>query len=291
MRVAKDVTVSQNIENVGKITCAAKRERHMWMNKWPYGLIVAALAMGAGSAQAAPVAGQGTWEQTLQGRDLDGNADNGFEAYYDTTQNLTWLADANWAATSGASESGLLIGRTIYGQFPGSPLEAVSLAGNADLYGIDDWQLPGLSLSGEIYDVVCQPGHVYCDQIPTSRFNVLAGTSQLQHLMEVTLGNRSNSDGSYTLENTGPFKNLQAGAYWSSEFRLTTYQYANSGWTFNTATGQHLQQPAFGSTGYSWLVRKGDVAAIPEPQSVLMWSLGILGVMGVASRRRAAVRT
>ncbi len=260
------------------------------LSTWSRGLVMAVLAAGVGSIQAAPVLGQGTWEQTLQGRDLDGNADNGFEAYHDTAQNLTWLADANWAATSGASVSGLLIGRSLSGGFPGAPLEAAGFSLTTNLYGVDDWTLPGLSLGREIYDVVCQPGHVYCDQVPTSRYEVLAGSSQLQHLMEVTLGNRSDSTGNYALENTGPFKNLQAGAYWSSEFRLTTYQYANSGWTFNTTTGQHLQQPAFGSTGYAWLVRKGDVAAIPEPQSVWMLSLGLLGLMGVASQRKAAGR-
>lgn len=39
------------------------------------------------------ISGQGTWETTLQGRDLDGNL-NTFKAYYDTVLNITWLADA-----------------------------------------------------------------------------------------------------------------------------------------------------------------------------------------------------
>lgn len=43
---------------------------------------------------AIPVSGQGTWETTLQGRDLDGNAAT-FEAYYDTVLDITWLADTD----------------------------------------------------------------------------------------------------------------------------------------------------------------------------------------------------
>lgn len=260
---------------------------------WSHGvrtLAVMALASVVGSIQAAPVSGQGTWEQTLQGRDLDGNADNGFEAYYDTTQNLTWLADANWAVTSGASSTGLMIGRSLYGTFPGSPLEAAGFAAAANLFGIDDWTLPGLSLGDQIYEEVCQPGRATCDRIPTDRYEVQQGSSQLQHLLEVTLGNRS-GNGSYVLQNTGPFKNLQAGPYWSSEFKLTTLQFANSGWTFNTSTGRHLQQPAFTSTtslGHAWLVRKGDVAAIPEPQTVALWALGLMALAGAASRRKTA---
>src|SRR3989344_3407437 len=48
---------------------------------------------------AAAVSGQGTWESTLQGRDLDGNLATA-EAYYDTALNITWLANANAGAGS-----------------------------------------------------------------------------------------------------------------------------------------------------------------------------------------------
>jgi hypothetical protein len=51
------------------------------------------------SAQAVGVSGQGTWETTLQGRDLDGNAAT-YEAYYYTTLDITWLADVNPIALS-----------------------------------------------------------------------------------------------------------------------------------------------------------------------------------------------
>ncbi len=40
------------------------------------------------------VPGQGTWETTLQARDLDGNAANGPEAFYDTDLKITWLRAA-----------------------------------------------------------------------------------------------------------------------------------------------------------------------------------------------------
>ena len=51
-------------------------------------------------AHAAGVQGQGTWETTLQGRDLDGDLSNGPEAFFDTVLNVTWLADANHAKTT-----------------------------------------------------------------------------------------------------------------------------------------------------------------------------------------------
>ena len=48
------------------------------------------------SAYAVGVSGKGTWETTLEGRDLDGNLITA-EAYYDTVLGITWLADANYA--------------------------------------------------------------------------------------------------------------------------------------------------------------------------------------------------
>jgi hypothetical protein len=39
------------------------------------------------------VPGQGTWQTTLQARDLDG--DGQIDAFYDTVLNITWLRDAN----------------------------------------------------------------------------------------------------------------------------------------------------------------------------------------------------
>jgi hypothetical protein len=45
------------------------------------------------------VSGQGTWETTLQARDLDGNTST-IEAYYDTDLDITWLANANYAGTT-----------------------------------------------------------------------------------------------------------------------------------------------------------------------------------------------
>lgn len=42
---------------------------------------------------AGPIPGQGTWESTLQARDLTG--DNVADAFYDSVLNITWLADAN----------------------------------------------------------------------------------------------------------------------------------------------------------------------------------------------------
>ena len=86
------------------------------------GVVLSLLALNANSA---PVSGQGTWETTLQGRDLDGNLST-FEAYYDTALDITWLADANYAGTTmnWATANGWAAGLNPYGS------------------GITGWRLP-----------------------------------------------------------------------------------------------------------------------------------------------------
>ena len=74
-------------------------------------LLVIALSVSP-FASAVPVSGQGTWETTLESRDLDGNAAT-VEAYYDTVLNITWLANANLAQTSGFDADGLLVWATV----------------------------------------------------------------------------------------------------------------------------------------------------------------------------------
>src|SRR5688572_25735584 len=65
---------------------------------WKPALASLAAAFTVLGAQAVPIAGQGTWETTLQARDIDG--DGTVDAWYDTALNVTWLADANAGAGS-----------------------------------------------------------------------------------------------------------------------------------------------------------------------------------------------
>jgi PASTA domain/Bacterial Ig-like domain (group 2)/PKD domain len=55
------------------------------------GKVDSALAYTSVSAGTEGIPGQGTWETTLRPRDLDG--DGLADAYYDTAQDITWLAD------------------------------------------------------------------------------------------------------------------------------------------------------------------------------------------------------
>lgn len=230
------------------------------------GLAGLMLSVGvATTAAAGPVTGQGTWETTLQARDLDGNAANGPEAFYDTALNLTWLRAGstntmNWAA-------------------------AKSWAAQ-DRYGLAGWRLPTMVDTGTAGCNYSYSGGTDCG------YNVDTITSEMAHLFYVSLGNLascppgdvncSTAQPGWGLSNTGNFENLEPNGYWSG---LEYAPVAGGAWYFVTGDGrQDYLRQVYGF--YALAVRPGDVAAtsVPEPQALVL-ALLALGALAVTRRR------
>lgn len=220
------------------------------------------------SVQAVAVSGQGTWESTLQGRDLDGNPST-YEAYYDTVLDITWLTDAHLAASQ---LFGLPLDTSL-GPYPGDPsgydgyiwtIEYFDMnwpgakfwvdeMNNASYLGSNDWRLPTLS--------------------------------ELASMYTDTLGNTPSSGSA----NTGPFQNMQWDAYWSGdEYQLNT----DMAWFFAFDLGgsgggfADYDDKSYGFSGV-WTVLDGDISAVPIPSSVWLLGSGLLGLIGVARRKMA----
>ena len=230
------------------------------------GLIAASLAtvFASGAAQAA-----------LQGRDLNGSAGS-FEAYYDTVLDITWLADANYAQTSGYDTDGLM-----------DWTAANAWAAQLNINGYDNWRLPTVEpVNGSTFN--------YSYSLNGSTdigYSITSPNSEMAHLFSVTLGN----PGYYTagavsgcfvssstcLDNVGPFSNLQPNFYWSAtEFAL----YTVDAWLFDMNFGfQTTNLKDDGS--YALAVRPGDVAAVPEAQTYALMLAG-LGLVGWRAWRR-----
>lgn len=230
-------------------------------------------------AHAAPVSGQGTWETTLQGRDLDGNLAT-FEAYYDTSLNITWLANAS---------NGQMV--------PWDTANAWAASLNPYGSGITGWRLPTtIDADGPDADALGNDG---CNLTP-SRYQGLdcgwniSAHSEMSHMFYVTLGNKAYYSPSGTvaqpgwgLINTGPFFNVQANDYWSSTEYAPDTRYA---WLFYFDTGGQGYSTKTWYGYYAWAVRSGDVGTtapvVPVPAAVWLFGSGLLGLLGLSRKRR-----
>ncbi len=241
---------------------------------------VCTIAFVSLSAQAVPVSGQGTWESTLEGRDLDGNAAT-YEAYYDTALDITWLADANAAGTTMSWE------------------DANAWAAALDVNGITGWRLPtNTPVNGSTYntasssDGTTDRGYTATTSDGTDggwRDGSGNAVSEMGHMYYVTLGNLGYCDpalpmctvqSGWGLTNTADFLNVQSDFYWSGS-ELNSL----GGWAFNFDSGyQNVLNK--GDSLFAWAVRSGDVSAVPVPAAVWLFGSGLMGLLGLARRKR-----
>ena len=196
-------------------------------------------------------------------------------AYYDDVADLTWLADANAAAGSAYDTWS-----------PGSGgmnwADANDWAASLTIGGVGGWRLPDtidVGNDGPTFSTFYQ-GVDYAYNITTH--------SELSNMFYNVLGNSASFDTSGNpqaggLSNTGPFSNLQPAWYWSAtEFASNT----TWAWIFDMTSGFQGESHK-DSHPVAWAVQSGDVGAVPVPAAAWLFGSGLLGLIGVARRKKA----
>lgn len=266
----------------------------------PFRAIVAGLGMSClCSLHAAPISGQGTWESTLQARDLDGNLST-VEAYYDTQLGITWMANANLAksllptasATPTTSTDGSPTVTLVWSGDPDysmvvdglmRPAQAAAWAQAMNFHGVTGWRLPFNLVAND--SPLTEITHLYSSTLGNtlrSRSMQLVnkgGFGVTQYVMVDTII-RAGGTG-----NTGPFLNLASPlsatrTFWASHSEDPDASFGIG--AFDWGTGYVATQSAT-SKAIAWLVHDGDIGnsmAVPEPQTLLLMLLG-LSVLGI----------
>jgi hypothetical protein len=234
--------------------------------------VVGVAVLAAGAAQAVGVPGQGTWETTLQPRDLDGNGE--VDAFYDATLNITWARNATMDGSRGLSWD-----------------DARAWASSLTIGGANGWRLPTMIDTAAPGCQFGNSGGTDCG------FNVQPRSggitfNEMAHLYYVTLGNLgycavgdevcSTAQPGWGLANTGNFQNLDDVHYVYTDL---LYPDPRGVFDFSFIYGHQSFGSRFAIQMDAMVVHAGDVAPIPEPQSVAMLVAG-LGVLAVAVRRR-----
>jgi hypothetical protein len=223
----------------------------------------------------------GTWETTLEARDFDGNPAT-IEGYYDSVLAITWLADANLAASNTFG----LPYNTDLGMHPndssyptstysniiqetgamdwGAALHWIDAMNATNYLGYSGWRLPTMMDTGAPGCDFSYAGGTDCG------YNVQTGSadtivySEMASMFHDTLGNLAYYDTSggsgqpgWGLSNTGPFSNIQPSPYWSG-LEYVPNPYTGTAWLF---VFRQANQGGGGKSGdaFAWAVHTGDI--------------------------------
>lgn len=190
--------------------------------------------------------------------------DRGNGMIYDSTQDITWLQNANLAGNTMTWDA------------------SVAWASSLTVGGFTDWRLFNADPADTNCSLNFNPGGGFSQQY----LGYNCTNNELGHLFYHEFGlTQDQSVASLvggTNANFNLFSNVQANPYWSgTEYAPNT----TKAWFFNTFNGRQDSFRNKDANFYAWAVRDGDVAAVPEPGAFAMFGLGLLGL---AIRRRLA---
>lgn len=184
--------------------------------------------------------------------------DRGNGMIYDDTLDITWLQDANFAMTSGFDPTGLMKWDT-----------SMDWAANLSFGGHNDWRLFNADPSCGTLNYNCtksELGHLFYND-----FGIAAGESILT---ATGLG----------LQNFNLFVNVS-----STRVYMSGTSFSSTGaYDFRTRNGLQSISNKVG-LDYAWAVHDGDIGKIPEPSTLAIFALGLMGLISRSFKNIPAV--
>ncbi len=196
--------------------------------------------------------------------------DSGGGQIYDTVLNITWLADANLAATNTFGVTGINVNGSMNWSTAQSWIAAMNIV---DYLGYSDWRLP----------TTLQPDNTCSNQTGGISGGYNCAGSEMGQLFYNELGGTAGSAiGTTYNANLALFHNIQTNVYWSG----TEYVPISQAWDFYFSDGSQLLNTEDSSL-YAWAVHAGEITAVPAPAAVWLFGSGLLGLIGMARRKAA----
>ncbi len=206
-----------------------------------------------------------------------GYSGSNYNLIWDNDDDLVWL-DYTHALDDWSDQVAWADSLNISGVLEIDLLDGYTVVWETNDEKISSWRLP-MTVDG-----IWEYGY---DGTTTGGYNITS--SEMGHLFYEELGNlgyydtSGNSQSGWGLQNTGDFDNLNASWYWSgTEYENTT----DCAWNFFMYHGDQNVYRKY-DRGYGLAVRSGQVSAssVPEPGTVFLLGLGLLGFSGLSRRK------
>lgn len=191
----------------------------------------------------------------------------------ETSANLEWMKDANYANTAGyVTPAGRHVAASDGAMTWFEAQDWIDSLNTARHLGHDDWRLPYTAWPDPTCATAVLGGWNNCTGSELGYlFYIVGGLSAGQSMLD-----------SATL--SGTFINLENTAYWSGTENSDNTSQA---WLFFVALGKQNVGGKSTNSLPAWAVREGDASPMPEPATLAL--LGI-GLAGLASGRRRGGR-